>query len=76
MQTIEVVTEIWLKSEIPMKSSRLHSKQLLKIFEWWKNYTSATITSKEMTEKDFVKVWQHYLILLLKTMSIKFLVIA
>jgi len=35
-RTIEAVTEIWLKSGIPMKSSWLHSKQLLKIFESWK----------------------------------------
>ena len=35
-QTIEAVTEIWLKSGIPMISSWLHWKQLLKIFESWK----------------------------------------
>ena len=37
-RTIEAVTEIWLKSEIPMKSSWLHSKQLLKIFNCGKNF--------------------------------------
>ena len=35
-QTIAAVIEIWLKSEIPIKSNWLHSKQLLKIFESWK----------------------------------------
>ena len=30
-RTIEAVTEKWLKSRIPMKSSWFHSKQLLKI---------------------------------------------
>ena len=35
----------------------------------------AIITPKETTEKDFVKVWKHYLILQLKTLSNKFLVI-
>ena len=36
-RTIEAVTEIWLKSEIPIKSSWLHSK-LLKSFESWKKF--------------------------------------
>ena len=35
-QMNEAVTEIWLKSGIPMKSSWLHSNHLLKIFESWK----------------------------------------
>ena len=34
---IAAATEIWLKLEIPMKSTWLHSKQLLKISESWKN---------------------------------------
>ena len=34
---IEAVTEIWLKLKTSMKSSWLHSKQLLKIFESWEN---------------------------------------
>ena len=36
-RTIETVTEIWLKSGIPRKSSWLHLKQPLNIFESWKN---------------------------------------
>ena len=35
-QMIEAVPEIQMKTEIPMKSSWLHLKQLLKIFELWK----------------------------------------
>ena len=35
-RTIESETELRLKSGIPMKSSWLDSKQLLKIFDWWK----------------------------------------
>ena len=35
-RTNEAVTEIWLKSGIPMKSSWLHSKHFLKSFELWK----------------------------------------
>ena len=105
-----------------MKSSWLHSKQLLKIFElrkilkekyearsfvrsyepdtlplsnhinaehlFWvlfaclfsrwastKVVRSAKITPKETIEKDFMKVWKHYLILLLKKLNNKFLVI-
>ena len=105
-----------------MKSSWLHSKQLLKNFElrkilkekyearsfvrsyepdtlplsnhinaehlFWvlfaslfsrwastKVVRSAKITPKETTEKDFMKVWKHYLILLLKKLNNKFLVI-
>ena len=52
-RTIEAVTKIWLKPEIPMKSSWQHSKQLLKIFESWKKFKkvrSAILTPKETTE--------------------------
>ena len=38
LRTVEAVTEIWLKSGIPMKSCWLHSNQLLKIFESWKTF--------------------------------------
>ena len=58
--TIEAVTEVWLKSGIPMKSSWLHSKQLRKIYVWWKKLNkkggSVIITPKEIKEKKFVKV--------------------
>ena len=37
-RTIEVVTEIWLKSGILMESGWLHSKQLLNVFESWKKF--------------------------------------
>ena len=36
-RTIEVVTEIWLKSGIRMKRSWLHSKQLLRFLNHGKN---------------------------------------
>ena len=35
---IKAAIEIWLKSGIPIKSSWLHSKQLLKNFESWKKF--------------------------------------
>ena len=77
-RTIEAVTEIWLKSGIPMESSWLHSKQLLNVFESWKKFLKvrrAIKTPKEITENDFVKVWKHYLISLLKALTNKFLVV-
>ena len=37
-RTTEAVTKIWLKSGIPMKSSWLHSEELLKIFEPQKKF--------------------------------------
>ena len=42
-----------------MKSSWLHVKQLRKIFELRKKFKK--VTPKETTEKDFVKVWEHFI---------------
>ena len=82
-QTMEAVTEICLKSGIPINSSWLHPKQLLKIFESWKKFKKVKlrkqdnwiITPNKTTQKDFVKVSKQCLILLLKRLRNKFLVI-
>ena len=47
-----------------MKTSLFHLKQIRKIFESKKKIkkvTSATITPKETTEKDFVKNLEHFI---------------
>ena len=53
-RTIEAVTEIWLKSEISMKSSWMHSKQLLKNFESWKKYKKSKKRDNK-TESNYKK---------------------
>ena len=58
-----------------------HSKQFLKIFESWKKSVIDASRKKRNNNternntKNFVKVWKHYLISLLKALSNKFLVI-
>ena len=53
-RTTEAVTKIWLKSGIPMKSSWLHSKQILKIFKSWKK---SMIDASSMMEAATEKLW-------------------
>ena len=53
-RTIKARIKIWLKSVIPMKSSRLYSKQLLKIFELWKKIKKR-YKRKNTTERKYRK---------------------
>ena len=55
-QTIEAVTEIWLKSGIPMKSRWLQSKQLMKIFESWKTKNRDNNTIRNNRKRFFVSL--------------------